>query len=280
MSKQPHKMPALVLPGASKAPGLTDWPAHDRRRIRGVLTDIDDTLTESGEIMPQALEALTRLHRAGLPVIAITGRPAGWSEPHAMQWPISGIVAENGAVALWRGTHGQLHKDWVQDIDTRRANVARLKQAAEDVLRQLPHARLSTDSAGRETDLAIDHAEHAHLDAVDIEQVCQILRAHGLTVTVSSIHINAWVGNHQKWSGACWALRLLLGIDLASEPERWVFIGDSTNDEIMFRHCPQSVAVANIAPHWCKLRHFPRYVTVGQRGMGFAEMTHALLDVK
>jgi len=45
----------------------------------------------------------------------------------------------------------------------------------------------------------------------------------------------------------------------------------------MFRHCRHSVAVANIAAHWCQLHHFPRYVTAGERGMGFAELTEALL---
>ena len=259
------------------AQALAAWPLAQRRGIRGVLTDIDDTLTEGGQIMPQALQALARLKAAGLTVIAITGRPAGWSEPFALAWPIDGIVAENGAVALWRGADGRLCKDWWQDASTRSANLRRLQAAAAEVLRQLPHARLATDSAGRETDIAIDHAEHAQLSPADIERVCAILRQQGLTVTVSSIHVNAWIGDHHKWIGAQWAVRLWLGRELAPEIERWVYIGDSANDEIMFQHCAHSVAVANIAPHWCKLKHFPRYVTVGQRGMGFAELADALL---
>jgi HAD superfamily hydrolase (TIGR01484 family) len=256
---------------------LAAWPVVERRQISGVLTDIDDTLTEGGVIMPQALDAMARLRAAGLPVIAITGRPAGWSEPFAMTWPITGIVAENGSVALSRGPNGALHKDWSQDAPTRAANAKRLQAAAADVLLQMPHARLASDSAGRETDIAIDHAENAHLGKDDIERVCAIMRRHGLTATVSSIHINGWIGEHHKWLGAQWALRLWLGRELAPEINRWVYIGDSANDEIMFRHCVYSVAVANIAPYWGKLRHFPRYVTAGQRGIGFAEMVDALL---
>ena len=53
------------------------------RAARGVLTDIDDTLTRDGAIEPVALAALQRLHAQGVPVIAITGRPSGWSEPFA-----------------------------------------------------------------------------------------------------------------------------------------------------------------------------------------------------
>ena len=256
---------------------LAHWPLTQRAHIIGVLTDIDDTLTQDGAIMPQSLDAMARLRAAGLTVIAITGRPAGWSEAFALQWPITGVVAENGAVALWRGAEGELHKDWLQDTNTRAANAVRLQAAAADVLRQLPHARLATDSAGRETDIAIDHAEYAQLDPADIDRVCAIMRSHGLNATVSSIHINGWIGDHHKWVGAQWAVRLWLARELAPEIDRWVFIGDSANDDIMFRHCTHSVAVANIATHWGKLRHFPRYVTAGQRGIGFAELAHALL---
>jgi HAD superfamily hydrolase (TIGR01484 family) len=268
-----------MSPGFDFAPSLplSAWAKAARSQIAGVLTDIDDTLTQNGVIMPQALDAMARLRRRGMPVIAITGRPAGWSEAFALQWPVTGIVAENGAVALWRDASDQLQKAWLQDAATRAANAVRLQAAAADVLRRFPHARLATDSAGRETDIAIDHAEHARLDPDDIERVCAVLRSHGLTVTVSSIHINGWIGEHHKWIGAQWAVRLWLGRELAPEVGHWVYIGDSANDEIMFGHCPNSVAVANIAPHWGKLHHFPRYITAGQRGFGFAELAQVLL---
>ena len=259
---------------------LTAWSEHDRRGITGVLTDIDDTLTEQGRIVPEALQALSDLKSAGYEVIAITGRPAGWSEPYALTWPLRGIVAENGAVALCRRADGRLHKAWLQSTEERAANLRVLQSAASEVLQRLPHARLATDSAGRETDIAIDHAEHTQLGNADIAQVCAILRGHGLSVTVSSIHINAWVGDHNKWIGAQWAARLWLGRDLPTEIERWVYIGDSANDEIMFRHCPHSVAVANIAPYWGQLNHFPSYITAAQRGIGFAEMAECLLKLK
>jgi hypothetical protein len=79
---------------------LTHWPVEQRRRITGVLTDIDDTLTTEGAITPDALQALADLRTAGLHVIPVTGRPVGWSVPFAQRWPVDAIVAENGAVAL------------------------------------------------------------------------------------------------------------------------------------------------------------------------------------
>ncbi|WP_066258168.1 HAD-IIB family hydrolase [Hydrogenophaga flava] len=256
---------------------LSDWPLAERARIHGVLTDIDDTLTTDGAITPDALAALAALRAAGLPVFAITGRPAGWSEPFALAWPVDAIVAENGAVALWRGADGSLQKDWLQDEATRSANFARLQAVAQRVLAELPHARLSQDSPGRETDIAIDHSEFAQLHEVDIQRVVALMREGGLNATVSSIHINGWIGEHHKLEGARWIVRQRLGRALDAELDRWVYVGDSTNDALMFGHFPHSVGVANVARFWDKLAQRPRYVTQCERGAGFAEVAHTLL---
>ena len=259
---------------------LSDWPLAERARIHGVLTDIDDTLTTDGAITPDALAALQALRAAGLPVFAITGRPAGWSEPFALAWPVNAIVAENGAVALWRGADGSLQKDWLQDEATRNANFARLQAVAQRVLAELPHARLSQDSPGRETDIAIDHSEFAHLDEASIHAVVRLMRAGGLNATVSSIHINGWIGGHDKLAGARWIVRSHLARELDAELDRWVYVGDSTNDARMFGHFAHSVGVANVARFWDQLTHRPRYVTPGERGAGFAELAHAVLTAK
>ncbi|WP_066155225.1 HAD-IIB family hydrolase [Hydrogenophaga pseudoflava] len=259
---------------------LSDWPLAERARIHGVLTDIDDTLTTDGAITPDALAALHALRAAGLPVFAITGRPAGWSEPFALAWPVDAIVAENGAVALWRGADGSLQKDWLQDEATRNANFARLQAVAQRVLAELPHARLSQDSPGRETDIAIDHSEFAHLHEADIQRVVALMREGGLNATVSSIHINGWIGEHHKLEGARWIVRQRLGRTLDSELDRWVYVGDSTNDALMFGHFPHSVGVANVARFWDQLAQRPRYVTSGERGAGFAEVAQAVLAAR
>jgi HAD superfamily hydrolase (TIGR01484 family) len=259
---------------------LSDWPLAERARIHGVLTDIDDTLTTDGAITPDALAALAALRAAGLPVFAITGRPAGWSEPFALSWPVDAIVAENGAVALRRDTTGQLVKTYLQDATTRRANFERLQAVAQRVLAELPHGRLAQDSAGRETDIAIDHSEFAHLGQADIDRVVALMRAGGLTATVSSIHINGWIGDHDKLAGARWIVREHLGHDLDAQAGHWVYVGDSTNDATMFGHFAHSVGVANVARFWQQLTHRPRYVTAGARGAGFAEVVQAVLSAR
>ncbi|MDO9435823.1 HAD family hydrolase [Hydrogenophaga sp.] len=259
---------------------LALWPAEARASIHGVLTDIDDTLTTEGAITPDALEALQRLRSAGLPVFAITGRPAGWSEAFALAWPVDAIVAENGAVALWRGEAGELRRDYLQDATTRAANFQKLQTVAQNVLAEMPQTRLATDSPGRETDIAIDHSEFAHLSEADIARVVQLMQSEGLNATVSSIHINGWIGDHDKLAGARWIVQSHLGRPLDDELDRWVYVGDSTNDARMFHHFPHSVGVANVARFWNALAHKPRYVTPGERGAGFAQLVDAVLSTR
>ncbi|MDP3138130.1 MAG: HAD-IIB family hydrolase [Burkholderiaceae bacterium] len=258
---------------------LAQWPANARRSITGVLTDIDDTLTTEGAITADALQALADLKSAGLRVVPITGRPVGWSEPFAASWPVDAIVAENGAVAL-RHSGAALHKLYQQDGATRAANFARMQQVALRVLREVPGATLAQDSPGRETDIAIDHSEFTHLPPQAVAQAVDILRAEGMTATVSSIHINGWFGAHNKWVGAQWIVRELWGEDLARDIDQWVYVGDSTNDQLMFEAFPESIGVANIRRFEAALTHQPRYVTPGERGAGFAEVARAILEAR
>ena len=253
-----------------------ELPDTDARAVLGVLTDIDDTLTTAGAITPDALAALAQLQAAGLHVIAITGRPMGWSEAFARDWPIDAIVAENGAIALFRDGDA-LAIEYAQDDLTRTRNAQRLRAVAARVLRELPGTALARDSAGRVTDIAIDHAEFAQLSAAQFDAVVALMRAEGMNATVSSIHINGWFGEHTKLSGARWIVRRLLARELESERERWVYVGDSTNDQLMFGHFPLSVGVANLMEFADALTVWPAYLTRGVRGAGFAEVAQRLL---
>lgn len=273
---------------------LTEWPAPVPGQLLGILTDIDDTLTTNGAITPDALQALAALKASGLQVIPITGRPVGWSEPFAATWPVDAIVAENGAVALRRSAEifdknclstnqdkrEQLSKIYQQDAATRAANYANMQQVLAQIEREVPGARRATDSPGRETDIAIDHSEFTHLPQDAIDHAVRIMRNAGMNATVSSIHINGWFGAHNKLEGARWIVRELFGRDLDAEIDRWVYVGDSTNDQVMFEHFPHSVGVANIARFVPQLTHRPRFVTQGERGAGFAEVARAVLAAR
>ena len=266
---------------------LQSWPAADRRNVVGVFTDIDDTLTTHGSITPDALQALAALRAAGLLVIGTTGRPMGWCEPlvkgdatHGLHaWPLDALVAENGGAA-WVPTASGWQKIHPQDATTRARNRERMQRIAKRIAREVPGAHESRDSAGRETDLSIDHGEFARLSPAAMAQVVAIMQVEGLHTTVSSIHTHGCFGLFTKWTGACWLLAHHFGRKLENELARWVFVGDSGNDVAMFAHFSHSVGVANILPVAAGLSHRPRYITPSARGAGFAEVAAAILAAR
>ena len=101
-----------------------------------------------------------------------------------------------------------------------------------------------------------------------------------MTATVSSIHVNGWYGDHDKLSGARWIVRRLFGRDLDAETAHWVYVGDSTNDQLMFGHFPLSVGVANLRQFAAQLTTWPAYITAGERGAGFAEVARLLVEAR
>ena len=267
----------------SNAMPARPWRDVDPARLRnciGVMTDIDDTLTRDGAVEAGALAALHDLARESVPVIAITGRPVGWSETVASDWPVAAVVAENGGVAIVRGAQGRWARRYLQDAAVRRANARRLRAVQARLERDVPHVAMARDSAGRVTDIAVDHAEFASLDAATIERVVSIMRSEGMQATVSSIHINGWYGTHDKWRGACWIVEALHGRRLEDELAAWVYVGDSTNDQAMFARFDLSVGVANLRRFAAELEVWPRFITDGERGDGFAEVARSVLAAR
>ncbi len=247
--------------------------------MRGVLTDIDDTLTTEGAIPMGVVAALAALREAGLPVVAVTGRPIGWSRAVAEETPLAAVVAENGSVALVRDADG-VRVDYVDPEPVRRANGERLRAVAARIVAEIPGATLAQDSTGRVTDIAVDHAELTHLAPDEIAAVVALMKGEGMNATVSSIHVNGWFGAHTKLSGATWIVGRLLGRDLGAERDRWLYVGDSTNDELMFASFPLSVGVANLADFADRLQQWPAFITALDRGRGFVEVAEALLAAR
>ena len=274
----------MVAAASGRPRPLADWPLEKRAALVGVMTDIDDTLTTEGAITPDALAALGALRAAGLHRIAITGRPVGWSLAFAAHWPLDALVAENGAVALIPvlQTDGsmQVRRLYRDEPEIRAARFIRLQRVLARIEAEIPGAVRATDSAGRETDIAIDHSEFARLDQAQIDAVVALMRAEGLHATVSSIHVNGWFGDHDKWVGAQWVVGALLARDLAHEAELWAYVGDSANDQLMFAALGNSIGVANVRRFLAALSSPPRYLAVGERGAGFAEVVQAILAAK
>jgi HAD superfamily hydrolase (TIGR01484 family) len=258
---------------------LAAMPPAVRAAVRGVCTDIDDTLTTHGRLTAEAYAALERLRAAGKRVIPITGRPAGWCDHIARMWPVDAVVGENGAFYMrYDAASRRLVKRFLAADATRRANRARLALIAERILAAVPGCALASDQLYREADLAIDFCEDVPpLPRAAVDRVVALMQGEGMTAKVSSIHVNGWFGDYDKLGMTRMLLAEAFAADLDAERERWLFAGDSPNDAPLFAYFPNSVGVANVRAFADRIATLPAYVTVGEGGAGFAEIARALL---
>ena len=258
---------------------LSEFPIKERRAVRGVLCDIDDTLTTGGRLTADAYAAMERLERAGLQVVPITGRPAGWCDHIARMWPVAAVVGENGAFSFrYDRSRRVMKRAFADDAATRAANRERLRAIAADILRAVPGCAIAADQHYRETDLAIDYCEDvARLPREAVHRIVALMQARGLTAKVSSIHVNGWFGTYDKLAATRRLVREEFRADLDASRESYVFVGDSPNDAPMFAFFPHSIGVANIREFAGRLEHEPRYVTSAASGAGFCEAAELLL---
>ena len=259
--------------------GLSDASAA---AIRGILADIDDTLSSEGRITAAAYAAMERVRDAGLLMIPITGRPAGWCDHIARMWPVDAVVGENGAFYMrYDASRRTLVKRFVASDAEREANRARLRAIGERILRDVPGAAWASDQLYREADIAIDFCEDVpRLGQDAIDRIVAIMREQGLTAKVSSIHVNGWFGAYDKLGMTKTLLREAFGVDLDQARDRFVFAGDSPNDAPMFAYFPYSVGVANVRDFSGRIEAEPKYVTRSRSGAGFVELVDRLLAAR
>ncbi len=259
---------------------LGAMPATTRRAIRGVLADIDDTITTHGRLTATAYAALERLRAAGKLVVPITGRPAGWCDHIARMWPVDAVVGENGAFYMrYDATRRVLQRRFLASDAERARHRARLADIGAMILREVPGTALASDQGYRETDLAIDFCEDVPpLSRAAIDRIVALMQREGMTAKVSSIHVNGWFGDYDKLTMTRMLFAEAFGIELDAQREHYAFAGDSPNDAPMFAYFPNAVGVANVRGFLDRIATPPAWVTVGEAGDGFAELVQALLD--
>jgi hypothetical protein len=261
---------------------LARFPAAIACALRGLLLDIDETLTTEGTLTADAYAALERAKRSGLIVVPVTGRPAGWCDHIARMWPVDAVVGENGAF-YFRYDHAsrRLVKRFRDDDATRADARARLIAVRDRILAEIPGTAVASDQPYREADLAIDCCEDVpRLSDAAIDRIVAVMREHGMTAKVSSIHVNGWFGAYDKLGMTRALLKEAFALDLERERDAFVFVGDSPNDAPMFEFFPHAVGVANVAAFGGRIAHWPRYVTPSPAGAGFAELVDSLLRLR
>ena len=249
------------------------------KKVRYVFTDIDDTLTSEGRLLPEAFSAIWKLSSAGYSVIPVTGRPAGWCDCIVRQWPVKAVVGENGAFVMYLDENSHLktilHPSVANEDVRKKLDVLR-----EDVLVKVPGCRIAKDQPYRRFDLAIDFAEEPPVLGLESAQAIKaVCESHGAVAKISSIHVNAWFGEYDKLSMVIMCARELFGLNEDQLKEGSLFCGDSPNDEPMFRYFPLSFGMANIAEFLPVLITKPAFVTERPYGFGFADISEKLLSI-
>lgn len=261
---------------------LDEFSLDARRGIRGVFTDIDDTMTTDGKLTARAYAACERLQDAGFLVVPITGRPAGWCDHIARMWPVDGVVGENGAFYFrYDAIRRKLTKRFLMPDGERAANRRRLDDLRDEILDRVPGTAVASDQLYREADLAIDYCEDVTaLDRDAVGRIVAIMTAAGATAKVSSIHVNGWFGTYDKLSMTRIMMAECFDVDVDAEKDAFVFIGDSPNDAPMFGFFPHSVGTANVRLFKDELDAEPAFVTKRDAGGGFAELADFLIEAR
>ena len=261
-------------------PSIQTLRAETARNFSGVFFDIDDTFTSRGRIRAVAYQSLWSLKESGLWAVPVTGRPAGWCDHIARMWPVDGIVGENGALYFWFDERERkLKKRFLDPEEVRAKKRQRLVRIKEEILVSVPGSAIASDQLYRETDLAIDYREDvAPLDRKAVDRICGIFKKHGARYKVSSIHVNAWFGDYDKLEMTKTLVREHWGFDLDTGKERFLFCGDSPNDEPMFQYFPYTAGVKNVLKFADRMEFLPSFVASREGGEGFAEIVETILQ--
>lgn len=256
---------------------LNQFNKESKTKIQYLLTDIDDTLTTDGHLPACAYESLWQLHNAGIQVIPITGRPAGWCEMIARFWPVAGVVGENGGF-YFRYANKKMNRWFFTNENEIQQNQIKLKKIQSEILSKVPGCAVSSDQFCRLMDLAIDFCEDVPtLQKTEIEKIVHIFESHGATAKVSSIHVNGWFGNYNKVSTTLEFLKNEFQLSEAEALKKCAFVGDSPNDEPMFEKFHLSFGVANIQKFSNDMRFKPTYVSDLTGGEGFSQIADKIL---
>lgn len=248
----------------------------DTSNIIGIFFDIDDTFSTNGKIDAEAYSSLWRLKKMGKVVVPVTGRPAGWCDHIARMWPVDAVIGENGALYFMMKA-GKMTKNYTADELQRVVYKKKLADIRDEILREVPGAEVASDQDYREFDMAIDFCEDVRrLSGQDIDRIVEIFRKYGAETKVSSIHVNGWFGGYDKLTTTKIFVRKELKMDLDRDNDRFIFCGDSPNDEPMFEYFDKSVGVANVMDFFDRLKIYPKYITTGKSGAGFAELVDCL----
>lgn len=259
-------MKASEVTKGSPLEGLSSIELED---IQLIISDVDDTITTAGRLRPCALEAMEEAEKRGYRIVLLSGGSAGWCEVYLRQWPIFMVIAESGAVLMYKDEKGSIQYQQnpaITESDSKKR---------EDLLKMIGHEYLSSDQYARLYDIAVDLSK---TPADKLDDIKEAASAMGANYAQSSIHLNIWFGDYSKRKGLV-SFMELCGIDEQTLKSSSVYLGDALNDEEMFDLIPLSVGMKSVEDNRASFRYLPAFIADSYGGEGFAE-TLSLLPVR
>ncbi|MDJ0707128.1 MAG: HAD family hydrolase [Leptolyngbyaceae cyanobacterium MO_188.B28] len=238
--------------------------------VQLIATDMDGTLTQQGQFTPRLLQSLQDLAAAGLSVVIVTGRSAGWVNGLAHYLPVAGAIAENGGLFYPKDQPEPLMLSKIPDLARHRRQLADFFQQLQ---RKFPHLQESTDNRFRLTDWTFDVQGLSQADLQWLNQTCQS-RGWGFTYSTVQCHIKPLMQDK-----AIGLQQVLQKYFPQVSPAQVLTVGDSPNDESLFDAAtfPHSVGVANVAHYVDQLTHQPAYMTDAPEVAGFCQLVERVV---
>ncbi len=112
----------------------------DLSDIHLIASDVDGTLTQNGRFSSDFISTLLALQSAGIKVLLVTGRSAGWVSALVNYLPVFGAIAENGGLFV--------KPDGQQDLLSSVSNLSRhrilLENTFHHIKQKFPRLHTST----------------------------------------------------------------------------------------------------------------------------------------
>lgn len=253
---------------------LTRAPAASFETVRFVLTDMDETLTYQGRLAAATYDALERLQRAGVKTIPVTAAPAGWCDQMARMWPVDGVIGENGGLFFERAAegHGLVRKFWHDAVD-QVETADRLAEIGRQVRKAVPGVKFADDQPFRLTSLAFAQPG----DAASRDRILAALRNAGADVTVNNLWVLGWLGGYDKLAMTRRVMAETYGVNIDTDRDAVLYVGDSTNDAPMFGFFHHTVGVSTVTQYLSEIPVAPNWITTGPGGAGFVEAADAVI---